>query len=108
MKDSFGKAVMAHGMPEPRKFPSVASCQKRFLWTHEEVDPGPSPDSKNRYKSKRISVKGRAMWVESLRRTDFHRCRTNLYVEPMTKDGAMTRGECRSQTAVLKGTTTSG
>ena len=24
--------------PEPRKIPSVASCQKRFLWTHKEVD----------------------------------------------------------------------
>ena len=25
-------------MPEPCKFPSLDSCQKRFLWTHKEVD----------------------------------------------------------------------
>ena len=29
---------MACDMPEPCKFPSLDSCQKRFLWTHEEVD----------------------------------------------------------------------
>ena len=37
-KDSFGEAVVACGMPEPCKFPSLDSCQKRFLWTHKEVD----------------------------------------------------------------------
>ena len=25
-------------MPEPCKFPSLGSCQKRFLWIHEEAD----------------------------------------------------------------------
>ena len=25
-------------MPEPCKPPSLDSCQKRFLWTHKEVD----------------------------------------------------------------------
>ena len=25
-------------MPEPCKFPSLDSCQKRFLWTHDQVD----------------------------------------------------------------------
>ena len=24
-------------MPEPCEFPSLDSCQKRFLWTHKEV-----------------------------------------------------------------------
>ena len=31
LKDSFGEAVVACDMPEPRKFPSINSCQKRFL-----------------------------------------------------------------------------
>ena len=30
-------------MPEPCKFPSLDSCQKRFLWTHEEADRAPHP-----------------------------------------------------------------
>ena len=25
-------------MPEPCKFPSLDSCQERFLWTHKEID----------------------------------------------------------------------
>ena len=29
---------MACDMPEACKFPSLDSCQKRFLWTHKEVD----------------------------------------------------------------------
>ena len=29
---------MACDMPEPCKFPSLDSCWKRFLWTHEEAD----------------------------------------------------------------------
>ena len=37
-KDGFGEIVMACGMPKPRKFPSLYSCQMRFLWTHKEVD----------------------------------------------------------------------
>ena len=28
-------------MPEPCKFPSLDSCQKRFLWTPKEVDLAP-------------------------------------------------------------------
>ena len=34
---------MACDMPEPCKFPSLDSCQKRFLWTHKEVDLPPHP-----------------------------------------------------------------
>ena len=33
-----GEAVMASDMPEPCKFPSLDSCQRRILWTHKEVD----------------------------------------------------------------------
>ena len=29
---------MACDMPETCKFPSLDSCQKRFLWTHKEAD----------------------------------------------------------------------
>ena len=29
---------MACDMPEPCKFPSLGSCQKRLLWTHKEVN----------------------------------------------------------------------
>ena len=29
---------MACDMPEPCKFPSLDSCQKRFLWIHKRVD----------------------------------------------------------------------
>ena len=36
--DGFGEVVMACNMPEPCLFPFVASCQKRFLWTHKETD----------------------------------------------------------------------
>ena len=38
LKDGFGEAVVACNMPEPRKFPSLDSCQRRFLWTDKEVD----------------------------------------------------------------------
>ena len=41
LKDGFGEAVMACGMPEPCQFPFLDSCQKRFLWTHKEVDLAP-------------------------------------------------------------------
>ena len=37
-KDGFGEAVVACDMPEPCKFPSLDTCQKRFLWTHKEGD----------------------------------------------------------------------
>ena len=30
-------------MLEPCKFPSLESCQKRFLWIHKEVDLAPHP-----------------------------------------------------------------
>ena len=29
---------MACDMPEPCEFPFLDSCQKKFLWTHKEVD----------------------------------------------------------------------
>ena len=38
LNDGFGEAFKACGMPEPCKFPSLDSCQKRFLWTIREVD----------------------------------------------------------------------
>ena len=37
------EAVVACDMPEPCKFPSLDSCQKRFLWTKKEVDLAPHP-----------------------------------------------------------------
>ena len=43
LKDGFGEAVVACDMPEPRTFPSLDSCQKRFLWTHKQVDLAPHP-----------------------------------------------------------------
>ena len=30
-------------MPKPCELPSLDSCQKRFLWTHNEVDLAPCP-----------------------------------------------------------------
>ena len=41
LKDGFAEAVKACNMPEPCKFPSLDSCQKRFLWTHKEVGLAP-------------------------------------------------------------------
>ena len=38
MKDDFGEAVMVCDMSESCKFWSLDSCQKMFLWTHDEVD----------------------------------------------------------------------
>ena len=43
LKDGFGEAVVACDMPELCKFPSLDNCQKRFLWTHKEVDLAPHP-----------------------------------------------------------------
>ena len=43
LKHSFGEAVMVCDMPEQCKFPSLDSCQKRFPWTHKEVDLTPHP-----------------------------------------------------------------
>ena len=34
---------MTCDMPKPRKFLSLDSCQKRFLWTNKEVDLAPHP-----------------------------------------------------------------
>ena len=34
---------MACDTSEPCKFPSLDSCQKRFLWAHKEVDLAPHP-----------------------------------------------------------------
>ena len=38
LKDGSGEAVLACDIPKPCKFRSFDSCQKRFLWTHKEVD----------------------------------------------------------------------
>ena len=34
---------MACDMAEPCKFPSLDSCQKRFMWTHKGVDHASHP-----------------------------------------------------------------
>ena len=39
LQDGFGEALLACDMPEPCKFPSLDSCQKRILWTHKQADP---------------------------------------------------------------------
>ena len=41
LKDGFGEAVVACDMPEPCKFPSLDSCQKKFLWTHKGFNLAP-------------------------------------------------------------------
>ena len=43
LKDGFGEDVMTCDKPKPCKFPSLDSCQKRFLWTHKETDLAPHP-----------------------------------------------------------------
>ena len=43
LKDGFGEAVVVCDMPEPCKFPPFNIRQKRFLWTHTEVDLAPHP-----------------------------------------------------------------
>ena len=35
LKYGFGEAVLVCDMPKPCKFPSLDSCQERFLWTHK-------------------------------------------------------------------------
>ena len=37
------KDVVACDMPETDTFPSLDSCQKRFLWTQKEADLAPHP-----------------------------------------------------------------
>ena len=43
LKDGFGEAVVLCDMLEPCKLPPLNSYQKRFLWTHKEVDLAPHP-----------------------------------------------------------------
>ena len=43
LRDGLGEVVVACDMPEPREFPSLDSCQKRFPWTHKEIDIAPLP-----------------------------------------------------------------
>ena len=43
LKDGFREAVVTCDMPEPCKFPSLDTWQKRFPWTYKEVDPAPHP-----------------------------------------------------------------
>ena len=43
LRDGFGEAVVACDMPEPCKFPSLDIGQKRFLWTHKEINLAPHP-----------------------------------------------------------------
>ena len=43
MKGGFGEAVVTCNMPKPCKFPSLDSCQKRFLLTHKDLDLAPHP-----------------------------------------------------------------
>ena len=43
LKDGFEEAVVACDMPEPCRFPSLHSCQKRFLWSHMAVELVPHP-----------------------------------------------------------------
>ena len=37
------EAVVAPDMPDPCKFASLDSCQKRFLWIHKGADLAPHP-----------------------------------------------------------------
>ena len=64
LKKGFGGAVLACDMPEPCKFPSLYSCQKRFLWTHKEVDLAPQPSGWSYAPSRR--------WVEIPQMLDFN------------------------------------
>ena len=43
LKDDFGEVVVACDMMKQRRFPSLDSCQKRFLWTHKEIGLAPYP-----------------------------------------------------------------
>ena len=43
LRNGFGDAIVACDMSEASKFPSLDSCQKRFLWTHKEVGLAPHP-----------------------------------------------------------------
>ena len=43
LKDGNREAVVDFTCPKPCKFPYLDSRQKRFLWTHKEVDLAPHP-----------------------------------------------------------------
>ena len=45
LKDGFSEAIVARNLIQPCKFLSIDSFQKRFLWTHEEVDLALHPDA---------------------------------------------------------------
>ena len=38
LKNGFGEAVMMCSVPKQSEFPCLDCCQKKFLWTHREVD----------------------------------------------------------------------
>ena len=42
-KDDSVEAITVCDMPEPCKFPSLDSCEKRFLWTQKEAELAPHP-----------------------------------------------------------------
>ena len=39
----FGEAVLVCDVPKPCKFPSIYSCQNKFMWIHKAVDLAPNP-----------------------------------------------------------------
>ena len=41
LKAGFGEGVVARNMPATCQFLSHDSCEKRFLWAHEEVELNP-------------------------------------------------------------------
>ena len=41
LKEGFVEAVVAHDMPKSCEFPSLDTCQERFLWTHKKVISAP-------------------------------------------------------------------
>ena len=41
LKEGFEEAVIVCDMTEPCMFPLLASCQKKFQWTHKEADLAP-------------------------------------------------------------------
>ena len=62
MKNGFGEADVACDTPEPCKFPSLDSCQKRFLWTHKGVDLAPHPVVKSCAPSRRCGEVPSGIW----------------------------------------------
>ena len=72
LRDGLGEALMVCDMQEPSKFLFLDSCQKRFLWTHKEVDLALHPVI-----GPLLQVKGAKKFPQSL---GFH------VSEPLTKD----------------------